>query len=382
MADRVAIVAAAQTQFRPRRPEVNYAEMVLEVVEKVLDETGLELGRTIDNTVSCSHDIWDGQTISDIGITDVVGGHLGAEEKVAMDGATAVYYAAIGILSGHVDCTLCVAHTKMSQTRRNLVNNIAFDPLYTRPLGLDFTSAAALQANRYMHRYGVSERDTAKVVVQNLGNARHNPVAFRRESLTVDDVLSSPVVARPLKELDIAPDADGAVALILASEKVARGVTKTPVWVAGMGACYDAHYLGDRDLSDCFALEQAASQAYKMAGIRDPRKQIHVIELSDEFSYQELMWLEGMGICTCGHARTLIEDGATSLDGTLPVNPSGGLLAGVPTNVAGLNRVAEAVLQLLGKAQGYQVAHARTALAQGHTGICGQHHCVIILKRD
>ncbi|MGB9616569.1 MAG: thiolase C-terminal domain-containing protein, partial [Desulfomonilaceae bacterium] len=320
MADRVAIVAAAQTQFQPKRPEVNYAEMVLEVVEKVLGETGLELGRTIDNAVSCSHDIWDGQTISNIGITDVVGGHLGAEEKVAMDGATAVYYATIGILSGHVNCTLCVAHTKMSQTRRNLVNNIAFDPLYTRPLGLDFTSAAALQANRYMHRYGVSERDVARVVVQNLGNAMHNPAVSRGQSLTVDDVLSSPVKAWPLKDLDIAPDADGAVALILASEKLARDVTKTPVRVAGIGACYDAHYLGDRDLSDCFALKQAASQAYRMAGVQDPAKQIHVIELSDEFSYQELMWLEGMGICPWGQARRLIKDGVAALDGTLPVN--------------------------------------------------------------
>ncbi|NVM24478.1 MAG: hypothetical protein HWN70_00980 [Desulfobacterales bacterium] len=115
MADRVAIVGMAQTKYQSRRPEVSFAEMAYEVIEKVLNGTGLEMFRDIDNTISCSHDIWDGQTISNIGITDVAGGHLRNEEKMAMDGSTAVYYGTIGILSGKFDCTLLLAHTKRPQ---------------------------------------------------------------------------------------------------------------------------------------------------------------------------------------------------------------------------------------------------------------------------
>jgi len=382
MLERVAIIGVAQTRFSRKRDDVNYSEMAYEVIEKVLKDTGLTIDKDIDNAVSCSHDIWDGQTISNIGITDVIGGHLRNEEKMAMDGSTAVYYATIGILSGEFDCTLVLAHTKMSQTNRNIVNNTAFDPVYTRLLGLDYTSAAALQARRYMNRTGITERQIAKVVVKNLANATRNPAAHNKGQFTVDDVLNAPLVAAPLREMDIAPDTDGAVALIMASEAKARKIGAPPVWIRGLGACYDAHYLGDRDLADCWALQKAAVQAYKMAGITDARREVDIVELGDEFSYQELLWLEGLAMCEKGQAGHLIDSGSTAIDGELPVNPSGGLLSGVPANVAGLNRVAEAALQLRGEAEGRQVNDPRVAVAQGHSGYCGQHQCVVVLGKD
>ncbi len=382
MADRVAIVGVAQTTFSAKRADANYAELAYEVISRVLADTKLDLGKDIDNKVTASHDIWDGQTISDIGITDVIGGHLGNEEKMAMDGSTAVYYGAIGILSGEYESTLLLAHTKMSQTNRNIVNNVAFDPIYTRMLGFDYTSAGALQAKRYMHKYGIRREEFASVVVKNLGNAKNNPVMHNGKSVNIQDVLDSPEVAAPLHAMDIAPDTDGAVAMILVSEKRAREITDKPVWIQGIGTCYDAHYLGDRDLADTMALERAAARAYKMAGINNPRKELDLVELDEEFSYQELMWLEGLGLCEKGKAWEMLASGVTVMSGTLPVNPSGGVLGGVPANVAGLNRVAEAVLQLRGEAAGYQVKNARTAVAQGHSGFCGQHQCVIVLGTE
>ena len=384
MSDRVAIVGVAQTIFSPKRADASYGELAFEAIEQVLQQTGLEIERDIDNSISCSHDIWDGQTISDIGITDVIGGHLRNEEKMAMDGSTAAYYAAIGILSGEFDCTLLLAHTKMSQTNRNIVNNTAFDPIYTRMLGFDYTSAAALQARRYMSVYGITDEQIARVVLKNLSNARLNPVAHLQagKELSLQDVLNSPMVADPIHSLDIAPDSDGAVAIIMASEERARQITEHPAWILGMGTCYDAHYLGDRDLANCMALEKAAAHAYRMAGISDPRRQVDLIELGDEFSYQELLWLEGLGICARGEAGRFTESGITARTGELPVNPSGGLLGGVPANVAGLNRVAEAALQIMGKAGNHQIPQAKIALAQGHSGFCGQHQCVILLGSD
>lgn len=379
MSERVAIVGVAQTRFASKRPDVNYGEMAYEAISEVLQQTGLELKEDIDNAISCSHDIWDGQTISDIGITDVIGGHLRTEEKMALDGSTAVFYGVVGILSGEFQCSLLMAHTKMSQTNRNIINNVAFDPIYSRMLGFDYTSAAALQARRYMYKYGITKEQMARVVVKNLGNAKGNPKAHQKGDFSVAQVLSSPVVASPLHKMDIAPDTDGAVALILASEARARQITDKPVWIRGIGTCYDAHYLGDRDLADCMALQRAARRAYDMAGIRNPKRDVDLIELSDEFAYQELLWMEGLGLCERGGAGHLIESGATAIEGKIPVNPSGGLLSGVPINVAGLNRVAEAVLQLRGEAVGRQVKNPGIAVAQGHSGFCGQHQCVIVL---
>ncbi len=143
-----------------------------------------------------------------------------------MDGSTAVYYGAIGILSGEFNITLVLAHTKMSQTNRNVVNNDAFEPIFSRVLGLDYTSAAALQARRYMHRHGVSEEQVARVAVKNLGNAARNVKAHNIGNYSVSDVLNSPFVADPIRKMEIAPDTDGAVALIMASEKSARKITE------------------------------------------------------------------------------------------------------------------------------------------------------------
>jgi len=381
MSERVGIVAVAQTKFSPKRGDVNVAELAYEVIERVLNETGLKMERDIDNSISCSHDIWDGQTISNIGITDVIGGHLRTEEKMAMDGSTAVYYGAIGILSGEFECTLLLAHTKMSQTDRNVVNNDAFEPIFSRMLGLDFTSAAALQCRRYMERFGITEEQLAMAAVKNLANASKNPSAYNFGNYSVNDILKSAIVASPIHEMEMAPDTDGAVAMIIASEKRAKKITKNPVWINGIGTCYDAYFLGDRDLTECTALRRAAAKAYKMAGIDNPLKQVDLVELSDEFSYQELLWCEGLGLCDLGEGGKLVESGMTMLGGRIPVNPSGGLLGGVPANVMGLNRVAEAALQIMEVAEDRQVEGARTAVAQGHSGFCGQHHCVIVLGK-
>ena len=139
-------------------------------------------------------------------------------------------------------------------------------------------------------------------------------------------------------------------------------------------------FRSDRDLSDCKSLEVAAQGAYHMAGITDPSKEIDVAEICDEYSYQELLWSEGLGFCDRGKGGELIDSGVTEMGGELSINPSGGLLSGVPSGVAGVSRAAEAFLQLRGEAGGRQVDGAKVALVQGATGACGQSHCVIILS--
>ena len=383
MARRVGIVGVAQTKYG-EKPGMHLQDLAFEPVDKVLQDTGLKFtedGTGIDATISCSQDHWDGWTISSKNVVDGAGGHLRPEEKVAEDGAYALYYAALSILGGHYDCILVVAHTKESQVDGRLIENAGLEPLYSRMLGLDFTSCAALQATQYMQRYGISPSQCAQVVVKNRGNAMYNPYAHAPEKLTVEDVLGSPILSDPIRLLDAKPVSDGACALIVAAEDKVKKWTERPVWIEGLGCCYDRHYPGYRDLTDPLSLTEAAKRAYGMAGISDPRGDIDLVELSEYYSYQELLWSEGLGLCERGDGGRLLESGATQIGGDTPINPSGGLLSGVPVNVAGLNRAVEAVTQLRGEAGRRQVDGARTAVVHGTGGVCGQMHCVIILRR-
>lgn len=389
MAQRVAIVTAVQTKFCGNRSDLSIGEMVWEVVDKVLQETGLNFEAQagdknrlfIDKIISCSEDYWQGRTISDM-FYHLEMGALGMSlTKVAADGAFAVYHAVVSILSGKHNVVLVIAYRKESETVRSTIENAAFDPIYLRPLGIDFLNAAAMQANRYTHKYGVTEEQFAKVVVKNKGNAFRNPYAQEAMNLTVSEVINSKMLSYPIKELDCKPISDGACALLLASDEKAKELTSSPIWITGIGNCYDAHYLGDRDLSDCDSLQIAAQKAYDMAGITDPSREIDLAEISEEFSYQELLWMEGLRLCKRGEAGRFIQDGISEMGGRLPVNPSGGVLSGNPSGVAGMVRVAEAFLQLSGRAGDRQIAEPKTALAHGVNGPAGQSHCVIILKR-
>jgi acetyl-CoA C-acetyltransferase len=378
MVERVGIVAVGQTKYHPDRSDVNEEELAYEAIKQVLEATGLTLS-DIDSAVTCSQDFWDGRTISSMNIQRVVGAHLGHEDKVAEDGINAVYVGMSQVLSGHQDIILVLAHTKESQADKSLVENAAFDPALMRQLGLDFLSAAAMQAKRYMYKYGITPEQCAKVAVKNRGNAKNNPFAQEPLDITVEDVLGSKMLSSPIRRLDTKPISDGACAMILAPEAKAKKLTKKPVWILGASNCYETHYLGDRDLANCDALVKAAKKAYSMAGIKNPLKEINIAEISEEYTYQELLWLEGLGFCGRGEGGKLIDRGVTKMGGKLPVNPSGGVLSGNPVGVAGMTRVAEAVLQLRGEAGDRQVKGARIALAHGITGICGQHQGVMIL---
>ncbi len=383
MARKVGIVAVAQTEYEGSKPGWREAELTYQVVEQLLRETGLsfaEDGTGIDATVTCSSDHWDGRTLSNIPHGEMAGSHLRAEEKVSSDGINAVIYAYLQILSEHYDTVLVVATCKESQTVGYIIENFGFDPVYHQKLGLDFLAAAALQANRYYYKYGISPEHCARVVVKNRGNAKNNPYAQLKIPVSIQEVLNSPLLAAPIRSLEAKPVSDGACGLILAAEEKARKLTKTPVWIAGIGQCYESHFLGDRDLAECEALSLAAKVAYRQAGITDPVHQIDVAEISEYYAYQELLWTEGLGFCTKGNGGKLIDTGVTEMRGELPVNPSGGVLSGNPTLVAGLTRVAEVALQLMGKAGAHQVPGARTGLAHGTYGPCGQHHAVIVLR--
>jgi acetyl-CoA C-acetyltransferase len=373
----VAIVGVAQTKYEAEKIDLPYSELAFEVVKKLQDELGITK-EDVGCIITGSNDFNDGRTIASMAVQDGIGAVGKSESRVSGDGAFAYMYGAMRILAGAYDTVMVVSHCKCSEANVYLVNNSIFDPYYQRALGLDQVSAAGIMANMYSTEYKVTEEQAAKVAVKNRKNALNNPYAHLQKEVTVDDVLKSKMVAYPLKELDLPPLSDGAVAMLLTNKEKAKKFTDTPVWLKGHGNCTDAYYLGHRNMTDLIGLELAAKEAYKMAKIKNPTKEIDVAEVYDAFTYHELMSYEALGFCGKGEGGKLIDSGQTEMNGTIPVNPSGGVLSSNPEMANGLIRVAEIALQLMGKAEKRQVKGAKIGLANGMNGICSQGNCVLI----
>ena len=381
MSRRAAICAVAQTSYERDKWYLRQQGMGMEVVEQLIKATGLDFSedRGIKQMVTVSDDLFDGRTISDSAMTDVVGAHYRCEEKVSQDGAQAVYYALSIILSGYEDVVMIVGHCKESQpSSRYLVSHMAFDPFFTRPVGLDYLAAAGLQARAYMNQARVTEAQLADIVVRARRNAADNPKIKDLPAVTAQQVLASPMWADPIRQLMAYPVTDGAVGLIIASEERAHELTDKPVWITGAGNCYDDFFLGDRDLAGTANLQNAAARAYRMAGIKKyGKKAVDLVELSDQYAYQLPMWAEGLGLCGAGEGGAWLARGGPD---KMRVNLTGGMLAGNPMMLGGLVRVAEAALQLRGEAGAKQVPGAKRAVAQGVTGPAGQLQTVVVLE--
>lgn len=378
---KVAVCAIAQIKNEPDIWYERFQGMLLECFESIVSQTRVtfDMEKGIRSIITCSDDVFDARTISDNGMTDVVGAHYRGEEKMAQDGINGLGYAMASILSGHDDLILLMGHCKESQSEsRNMCTNLAFDPFFCRPLGMDFCNTAALQARAYMKKSGITDDHLAKIVARSRKNAAKNPFARENEPLTEKDVLASPMLSDPIRKLHQYPVTDWAVAMLLCCEERAREFTDKPVFLTGFGSCMDSYFLGDKDLTENFALKNAAKRAYKMAGITDPKKAFDVIEINDAYAYQLPLWAEGIGLADDGSAGKWIDAGGMEAH---HVNLSGGMLNGNPIMLGGLARVVEAVLQLRGEAGERQVDGTKRALAHGTTGAAGQHHAVIILEK-
>ena len=379
--ERAAIIGVGMNKIEANKVGDTFADMAWEAVNRALDDAGMTIN-DIDNVVTTSNDFWDGRTISCMAVGDASGAADKNVSCVEGDGTFGAFYGLTRVLSGSYGTTLVTGHSKGSQSVSSLITNAAFDPIYERALGMDMISAGAMQATAFMNRTSTTPEQLAQVSVKNHGNALKNPLAQLPMKITVDDVLKSEMISDPLHKLDCSPISDGCCAVIIANDSRAEKYKQKPVWVKGVSFCSDTFFFGDRDISRAKSLTEAASKAYKMAGISDPKKEIDIAEIYDAFTYQELMWLEEMGLCDEGAAGKLLEKGEFNIDGGLPVNPSGGLLSGHPVIAAGLIRIAEVVKQLRGDAGDYQVGKANKGLAQGVNGLSGQSHCVWIFDKD
>lgn len=381
MLPKIAVLGSAQSKHESNKKDLHLTQMLYETTKAALENAGLEIGQ-IDTVISASCDVLDGLSIGNCFTLESMGGYMKEETRVEDDGIFAALYAVMRMMSGHFQTALVVAYSKGSQAPSYYYSGLSCDPFYQRPLGLETHSLAALQYRKYMQSYGVTEADTARVSVKNRRNGVSNPHALLRNEISLEQVLNSPYVCDPLHKEMIFPQTDGACALVLGSEKMARNAKNPLAWIQGMSHCTDSYYPGYRDLSQVQSAEKAVVKTYEMAGIIDPFKELDVVELSAPYAHQELMLTEALGFCPKGKGKNLINDSVTDRDGPLPVNPSGGALCANPIIGTGLIRVAEVALQVTGQAGERQVKDARLGLAHGTCGQCLQSNGVMVLRGE
>jgi acetyl-CoA C-acetyltransferase len=234
-----------------------------------------------------------------------------------------------------------------------------------------------------MKEFGTTEEDLALVAVKNHKYGAMNPKAQFREEITVDDVLSSRVIAWPLKLYDCCPISDGAAAVVLASkEKIKELGVDAPVWVRGIGVSSDSSTMSNRsDFLGIRSSREAAQLAYRMAKVEV--KEIEVAEVHDCFTIAEILAYEDLGFCRKGEGAKLIREGETEIGGRIPVNVDGGLKAkGHPLGATGISMLVELTMQLREEVEPRRQVPLKKYLALAHNvGGTGQYCYVTILSR-
>jgi benzoylsuccinyl-CoA thiolase BbsB subunit len=233
--------------------------------------------------------------------------------------------------------------------------------------GMVMPALYAMRAQRYMHEYGLTREQLAEVSVKSHRHGALNPNAQIRKEVTLEEVMQARPVADPFTLWHCCPTGDGAAAIVLASADTARrGGTKS-VKVAASEITSGIYTNGYRDMTWAELTARGAAHAYEIAGVGP--EDIDVAEIHDAFTIAELMYYEAFGFCERGGAHALLASGATSLGGSIVVNPSGGLLSrGHPVGATGVAQAVEIVRQLRGDAGKHQADGAKVGLSHATGG--------------
>ncbi len=306
-------------------------------------------------------------------------------ENACSSGSTAFREGWIAVASGMYDVALVVGVEKLyasdtGKTVQALAG--ASDVEVEGSLGLIMPGVWAMRAKKHMEKYGTTLEQLAKVSVKNHKNGCLNPNSQYQKECTIEEVHKARMICDPLTVLHCSPIGDGAAAAVLCSKDKALRYTSKPVYVAA-SILTTGTYDTLRDITENGLETSAAKQAYEFAGIAP--EDISLAEVHDCFTIAEFLRCESLGLVPKGEYGRWIDEGWTEIDGKLPVNPSGGLLAkGHPVGATGVAQVAEVVWHLRGEAGKRQVKNAQTGLTHcsggaimGDTAAC----TVNILKK-
>jgi len=305
-------------------------------------------------------------------------------ENACPTGSDAFRIACMAVASGVHDVVAVVGVEKMrdkSSEEGLLARAAAGHPIYTR--GESAPVLFAPFATRHMYEFGTTREMLASVAVKNHHNGCLDPYAHFQSEVTIQQVIDSPPVCHPLHLLDCCPQTDGAAAIIITSADRAAEFTPDPVYVAGFGVATDHPYLHEKSTFVGLPATTLASQrAYAMAGVGPA--DIDMAEVHDCFTITEILDIEDLGFVEKGKGGIASLEGETAIDGRIPINTSGGLLAkGHPIGATGVAQLTECWWQLRGQAEARQVSIRNGFALQHNVGGRGSGVSVVnILTRN
>ena len=378
-----------------RFPDKGWVEMAADVIHDAVDDAGVRWPDI--EAMACGAMQWGGSTGIRAGNTIAAAiGETGIPisniNNACASGGSVLRSAWTMVASGQHDLVIAVATDKSPKGFFPSVPVLAEEPtpaidLLRWQVGLPNPAYWALEMRKRMEKYGTTEEQLALVKVKNSKHGALNPYARYQREFTIEEVLASPLVADPLRLLEICATSDGAAAVILGDEAALQRLGSKPVKVAAVSLA--SGLFGDPTIripllsapSDSVATapllsesKLAADGAFEQAGLGP--EDMDFVELPDNSSWHELQYLETMGFCEPGESEHLLDNGTTSLGGSLPVCPSGGFSSfGEATVAQGLLQIVEMTWQLRNEAGARQVEGARKAMsmaygAQGNNSAC------------
>lgn len=330
-------------------------------------------------------------------------------EDACASGGVALRQGIMAIASGLYDIALVGGVEKMSNLPIADVTDAlatAGDTLYETPAGFTFPGFYAAMATAYMHRYGMTPAALMAVAIKSHENGALNAKAqfnasigdimvskraraaqkgrpvpdWADEMAFLHDERANPTIAWPLRLFDCSPVSDGAAAVLLVSEELARRFTDDPLYIIGSGQASDRALHDRSDLTAIGAARKASHDAYAMAGVTP--QDIKAAEVHDCFTIAEIIASEDLGFFAPGHGFEAAEEGITARNGPTPINTSGGLKAkGHPVGASGVAQVVEVWAQMRGEAGERQVARDVDLALTHNVGGTGQSCAVHIFER-
>lgn len=371
---RVAIIGVGMTRFGEHW-ERGFRDLVIEAGVNAIQDAGLhgdEIQAGYVGTMA------SGRLVGQEHIGALIADYMGLNpipitrvEGACASGSLALRQGFITVASGLHDIVVVGGVEKMTDISGEEVSDVlggAGDQEWELFLGATFPGLYALMAKKHMAEFGTTEEMMASVAVKNHKNGSKNKYAQYQNEITVDTVMKSKMVADPLKVFDCSPISDGAAAVVLAPLDIAKKYTEKPIEIVASAQASDTIALHSREsLTKLKATEVAARKAYEMAKLAP--SDIDVAEVHDCFTIAEIMATEDLGFFKKGTGGKAAKEGKTSLEGSIPINTSGGLKAcGHPVGATGIKQAVEISWQLRGQAEGRQVKNAEIGLSHNVGG--------------
>jgi len=366
----VSVIGTGLTPFG-KFPEQTLGDIGWPSVRQAIKEAGIE-ARQIE-AVYCGSALGgmlSGQrVVKNLGIS---GMPIVNVENACSSSSSALRQAWMAVASGCHEIVLVIGVEKLTKFGGGVL------PLETEDWevrqGMVMPALYAMRAQRYMHDYGLTREQLSDVSVKAHDHGALNPNAQIRKRVTREEVMAARPVAEPFTLWHCCPTGDGAAAVIVASQAMARKLGRDDVRISASEVTSGVYTDSYRDMTWAELTARGANHAYEMAGVGP--KDIDVAEIHDAFTIAELMYYEAFGFCERGGAYEYLESGKSSLGGETVVNPSGGLLSrGHPIGATGVAQAVEIVRQLRGDAGAHQVEGAKVGLSHATGGgIAGFDH--------